>query len=61
MHPINWRTQIMVQEKNLQPPLDTSPPILEELKRRIQQIIGTFLYYARDVDCIMLLALDILV
>ena len=35
-------------------PLDTSPPTPEEQKRRIQQIIGTFLYYARDVDCTMI-------
>ena len=34
--------------------LDTSPPIPEERKCRIQQIIGTFLYYARTVDCPML-------
>ena len=45
-------------------PLDTSPPILEEIKRRIQNTIGTFLYYARAVyctmGCTMLPALNIL-
>ena len=34
--------------------MDTSPPIPEERKRRIQQIIGTFLYYSCDVDCTIL-------
>ena len=46
--------------KKLATPLDTSPPIPEERKHRIQQIIGTFLYYARDVDCTMLPALNTL-
>ena len=35
-------------------------PIPEEQKRRIQNIIGTFLYYARAVDCTMLPALNTL-
>ena len=46
--------------KKLATPLDTSPPIPEEWKRRIQQIIRTFLYYARAVDFTMLPALNIL-
>ena len=49
MHSINGRTQMMVKKKHLATPLYTSPPIPEERKRRIQQIIGTFLYYARTV------------
>ena len=32
-------------------PLDNSPLIPEERKRRIQQIVGTFLYYAGVVYC----------
>ena len=56
MHPINGRAQIMVQQKQLTTPLDTSPPIQEERKRKIQQNIGAFLYYALTVDCTMLQA-----
>ena len=46
--------------KQLTTPLDTLLPIPEERKRRIQQIIGTFLYYALNVDCTMLPYLNIL-
>ena len=46
--------------KQLATPLDTSPPIPEEQKRRIQQIIGTFLEYARAVECTILPALNAL-
>ena len=58
--PINGRAIIMVQQKKLETPLDTSPPILEEQKRRIQKIVGTFLYYARAVYCTILPALNTL-
>ena len=44
--------------KQLATPLDTSPPIPEEWKRRIQKIVGIFLYYSRAVDCTMLTALN---
>ena len=47
-------------KKQLATPLDTSPPIPEERKRRIQKNIVTFLYYARAVDCTMLLDLNAL-
>ena len=40
--------------KQLETPLDTLPPISEESKRRIQQIVGTLLYYDRSVDYTML-------
>ena len=40
--------------KQLATPLDASPPTPEERKRSIQKIIGTFLQYARAVDCTML-------
>ena len=46
--------------KQLATPLDNSPPIPEERKRRIQKIIETFPYYARAVDCTMLPALNTL-
>ena len=40
--------------------MDNSPQIPEERKRRIQRILGTFLYYACAVECTMLPALDII-
>ena len=46
--------------KQLATPLDTAPQIPEERKHRIQQIILTFLYYARAADCTMLPALNTL-
>ena len=47
-------------KKQLANTLDTSPPIPEERKYRIQQIIGTFLYYSRTVDYTLLPALNTL-
>ena len=58
--PHQWTRPNYSATKQLTAPLDTSPPIPEERKRRIQQIIGTFLYYARALDCTMLPALNIL-
>jgi hypothetical protein len=37
--------------------IDTSPPLDKKGKKYIQEVIGTFLYYARCVDSIMLPAL----
>jgi hypothetical protein len=39
-------------------PLDTSPAMTPESKHRLQQIIGTFLYYSRAVDPTMAVALS---
>ena len=39
-------------------PGDTSPPLDAAGKRRIQQIVGSFLYYARAVDPTILMALS---
>jgi hypothetical protein len=39
-------------------PADTSPPLTKEGITRLQQIIGTLLYYARAVDSTMLVALS---
>ena len=58
--PHQWTRPNYGATKQLATPLDTSLPIPEELKRRIQQIIGTFLCYARAVDCNMLPALNTL-
>ena len=52
--PHQWTRPNYGATKQLATPLDTSPPIPEELKRSIQQIIGTFLCYARAVDCTIL-------
>ena len=58
--PHQWTRPNYEATKQLATPLDTSPTILEERKRRIQKIIGTFLYYARAVDCTMLPVLNTL-
>ena len=58
--PHQWTHPNYGATKQLATPLDTSPPIPEERKRRIQQIVETFLYYARAVDCTMLPALNTL-
>ena len=58
--PHQWTRPNYGATKQLATPLDTSPPILDLKKCRIQQIIGTFLYYARTVDCTILPALNTL-
>jgi hypothetical protein len=42
-------------------PLNTSPPLNKAGKKFIQEVMGVFLYLARDVDSIMLTALSSLV
>ena len=37
---------------------DTDPTIPDNEKKFIQQVVGTFLYYARAVDATMLVALN---
>ena len=39
-------------------PIDHSPPLDEKGKKRIQQIVGSFLYYARAIDLTILPALS---
>ena len=58
--PHQWTRPNYGATKQLANPLDTSPSIPEEQKRRIQQIIEIFLYYACAVDCTMLTALNTL-
>ena len=43
--PHQWRRPNYCAANQLTTPLDTSPPIPEERKRRIQQIVGILLYY----------------
>ena len=58
--PHQWTRPTYGATKQLATPLDTSLPIPEERKLKIQQIIGSFLFYARSVDCNMLPALNTL-
>jgi hypothetical protein len=37
--------------------IDTSPPLSKEEKKYVQEVVGTFLYYAQCVDSTMLTAL----
>ena len=39
-------------------PIDKSPPLDDKGKKRIQQIVGSFLYYARAIDSTILPALN---
>ena len=58
--PHQWTRPNYSATKQLSTPLDNSPPIPEEQIRRIQQIIGTILYYARFVGWTMLPSLNTL-
>ena len=56
--PHQWMRPNYGATNQLATPLDSSPPIPEEQECRIQQTMGTFLYYAHSVDCTMLPALN---
>ena len=58
--PHQWARPNCGATQQLATPLDTSPPIPEEQKRRIQQTIETFLQYSRAVYCTILPALNTL-
>ena len=58
--PHQWTRPNYWATKQLATPWDNSPPIPEERKHSIQQLIGTFLYYARAVEYTMLPALNTL-
>lgn len=55
--PSSWTTPTYVQKIQFAPALDDTPHLTEPQAKRMQQIIGTFLYYARAVDPTMLVAL----
>ena len=40
------------------PPADESPPLDAKGKKRVQQVVGSFLYYGRAVDMTILMALS---
>jgi hypothetical protein len=49
----------MYKKDNQAPsPTDKSPPLNDAGKKRVQQIVGSFLYYARAVDPTILMALS---
>ena len=56
--PHQWTRPNYGATKQLSTTLDTSPPISEEWKSMIPKIVGTFFYFARAVDFIMLPALN---
>jgi hypothetical protein len=55
-HP--WTAPTYGAVTQLSAPGDTSPTLATSEKLRLQEIIGTLLYYARAVDCTMLVALS---
>jgi hypothetical protein len=57
--PHRWTRPAYGQQTQFAPPPDDSAVLpTKEAIRRIQSIVGTFLYYARAVDCTMLPALN---
>jgi Reverse transcriptase (RNA-dependent DNA polymerase) len=53
--PIKYGEKIQYTED-----IDTAPPIAPDRVKRLQQIVGTFLYYARAIDSTMLVTLGTL-
>ena len=43
---------------DLRPAIDDSPPLSSPLILRVQEVIGSFLYYARGIDISMLTAVN---
>jgi hypothetical protein len=58
--PSPWTAPVYGAKQQMATPIDTGALISEKERTRIQQIVGTFLYYARAVDCTMLHALSLL-
>ena len=54
-HPINYTTKDTIQYA-MQP--DTSPLLSPQETKWIQSVVGSFLYYARALDCTFLTALN---
>jgi hypothetical protein len=52
--PFQWTKPIYGSKSQLSPDPDTSAPLLPDQIKRLQQILGVFLYYARAVDSTML-------
>ena len=58
--PHHWNQPVYGRKQQLTPPDDTSNPLKPDAIRRVQQIVGTLLYYARAVDATILVALGTL-
>jgi hypothetical protein len=58
--PHAWTAPIYGTAQQLTAPLDASPALDAHEKLRLQEIVGTLLYYARAIDCTMLVALGTL-
>jgi hypothetical protein len=58
--PFQWIKPVYGTKSQLSPDPDTSAPLLPDQIKRLQQILGVFLYYARAVDSTMLVALGTL-
>ncbi len=55
--PHTWTVPNYGAKQQLTTPKDTSPPLTPDAIKRVQQITGTLLYYARAVDATLLVAL----
>ena len=55
--PHKWSTPSYGTKIQLAPPPDASDLLSDSQTKRIQQILGTLLYYARAIDCTLLVAL----
>jgi hypothetical protein len=58
--PSHWIPPTFGTNNQLPTPEDASEPLQAADKLRLQEIVGVFLYYARAVDCTMLVALNAL-
>ena len=55
-----YRAQRIVYGQKIQQPTpeDNTPPLNKNNKKYVQQVIRALLYYARTLDCTMLVALS---
>ena len=57
-HRTSQTKENMEKQRRIFPPPDTSKPLDEKGKKRVQQVVGIFLYYGRAVDSTILCALS---
>eukprot|EP00957_Ditylum_brightwellii_P173101 13178465-Ditylum_brightwellii.AAC.1 len=55
--PYKWNKQLYGKHPQLTAPIDLSPPLNKAKIKRIQEILGTLLYYVRVVDSTLLMGL----
>jgi hypothetical protein len=58
--PSVWNKPQYGVKVQLMDPIDTTPKLTDPQTKRLQQVVGTFLFYARAVDSTMLLSLNAL-